>query len=319
MDEKILVIGAAGQVGTELTDALVEKYGVSQVLATDISDAEHLKAANYRFQTLDVMNNEALHELIQSENITQIYHLAAILSAKGEEKPLRTWDLNMQMMLNVLEASRELNVKKVFIPSSIAVFGPNTPQDNTPQFCTMDPNTIYGISKLAGERWGEYYFMRYGLDVRSLRYPGLISYKALPGGGTTDYAVEIFYEAVKNKSYSSFLKENSALPMMFMEDAIRATLELMDAPAEKIKIRSAYNLAGISFTPSEIAAEIQKLMPEFEISYNPDNRQKIADSWPSSIDDSEARNDWNWNHEYDLQLMTKVMLEKVSEKLSVKY
>lgn len=319
MDEKILVIGAAGQVGTELTDALVEKYGVSQVLATDISDAEHLKAANYRFQTLDVMNNEALHELIQSENITQIYHLAAILSAKGEEKPLRTWDLNMQMMLNVLEASRELNVKKVFIPSSIAVFGPNTPQDNTPQFCAMDPNTIYGISKLAGERWGEYYFMRYGLDVRSLRYPGLISYKALPGGGTTDYAVEIFYEAVKNKSYSSFLKENSALPMMFMKDAIRATLELMDAPAEKIKIRSAYNLAGISFTPSEIAAEIQKLMPEFEISYNPDNRQKIADSWPSSIDDSEARKDWNWNHEYDLQLMTKVMLEKVSEKLSVKH
>ena len=309
--EKILIIGAGGQIGTELTEFLREKNGASAVIATDVRENELLSKGG-PFEILDVLDRDAVFAMIDKEKVTQVYLLAALLSATGEKNPEFAWKLNMEGLLNVLNAARDLKVAKVFWPSSIAVFGPTTPMNNTPQDTIMDPNTVYGISKLAGERWCEYYFNKFGVDVRSIRYPGLIGYKSAPGGGTTDYAVDIFHQALKTGSYTCFLSENTALPMMYMPDAIRATVDLMDAPAEKVKIRSSYNLAGISFTPAQIAAEIKKALPNFEIEYAPDFRQSIADSWPNSIDDQRAQEDWGWKMDYDLAEMSKDMLTQIA-------
>lgn len=313
--EKILVIGSAGQIGSELTLALRKNYGEENVFATDIKQAPADVVEGGPFQILDVMNEKNLIHFVIRNKITQVYHLAAVLSGNAEKLPLQAWDINMRSVLNILDLGREIGLKKIFWPSSIAVFGPTTPRVNTPQLTVMEPSTVYGISKQAGERWCEYYFNKYGLDVRSIRYPGLISYKTEAGGGTTDYAVEIFYDAVKNKKYECFLKEDASLPMMFMPDAIDSTIKLMEADADKLTIRSSYNLGGISFNPAEIAAEVKKHIPEFEITYKPDFRQKIAESWPASIDDSVARKDWDCKYEYDLAKMTKVMLEEVGKKL----
>jgi nucleoside-diphosphate-sugar epimerase len=312
--EKILIIGAGGQIGTELTETLRAKYTGTDVIATDVRANEGL-SKDGPFFLLNVLDKDAIFDLVAREKVTQIYHLAALLSATGEKDPEYAWRLNMDGLLHVLNAAREFKVAKVFWPSSIAVFGPGTPANHTPQDTIMDPNTVYGISKLAGERWCEYYFNRYGVDVRSIRYPGLIGYKSAPGGGTTDYAVDIFHQALIKGKFTCFLKSDTALPMMYMPDAIRATIELMDAPAEKVKIRSSYNLAGISFTPADIAAAIQKHLPAFAIDYAPDFRQAIADSWPNSIDDSRACSDWGWNMEYDLAAMTKDMLHHISLQL----
>ncbi|NVM61826.1 NAD-dependent epimerase/dehydratase family protein [Mucilaginibacter sp. P25] len=310
MSEKILVIGANGQIGTELVMALRNIHGAETVIASDINSPTYaMRGSSGPFELINVLDKDNLHHIFDKHRPTQVYLLAAILSAVGEQKPKMAWDLNMTGLLHVLDFAVEFKVSKVFWPSSIAVFGPHSPQHNTPQYCVMDPNTVYGFSKLAGERWCEYYFNKYGLDVRSIRYPGLIGWKANPGGGTTDYAVHIFHQALKTGSYESFLAEGTALPMMYMDDAIRATISLMDAPAEQISIRSSYNLAGISFTPEQLAAEIKKLIPKFEISYsNNDPRQAIADSWPKSIDDSYAQNDWGWKLEYDLPKMVADML-----------
>lgn len=312
--EKILVIGCAGQIGSELTLELRRIYGNDNVVATDIKPAIREITEGGPFEILDVLDAHRLFGTISRNKITQIYHLAAILSGNAEKKPLASWHINMESLLNVLELARELKLHKIFWPSSIAVFGPTTPRVETPQFTVMEPNTVYGISKLAGERWLEYYFQKYGVDSRSLRYPGLISYKTEAGGGTTDYAVEIFYEAVRNGSYECFLSENTYLPMMFMEDAIKATIGIMEADASKIQVRSSYNVAGISFSPKELAASIKKHMPGFRISYNPDFRQAIADSWPQSIDDHVATRDWGLKTSYDLKRMTEVMLKGVQEK-----
>jgi nucleoside-diphosphate-sugar epimerase len=311
---KILILGAGGQVGTELTLTLRENLGTDAVVATDIKPAEGI-FTDGPYEMLDVMDEKRILEVVQKHKPTQIYHLAALLSATAEKNPMFGWDLNMKSLLSVLNISRDNNIKKAYWPSSIAVFGPTTPRENTPQDTIMDPNTVYGISKLAGERWCEYYFQKYGLDVRSLRYPGLISYKTEPGGGTTDYAVHIFYEALRSGKYTSFLSENTPLPMLYMPDAIKATLELMDAPAEQIKVRSSYNLGGISFTPAELAEEIKKHLPDFSINYEPDFRQKIADSWPGSIDDSRAKQDWNWKADYDMAAMVRDMLENIGKKI----
>ncbi|SEO93116.1 Nucleoside-diphosphate-sugar epimerase [Mucilaginibacter gossypiicola] len=310
MSEKILVIGANGQIGTELVMALRNIHGAEAVIASDINSPTYaMRGSSGPFELINVLDKDNLHHIFDKHRPTQVYLLAAILSAVGEQKPKMAWDLNMTGLLHVLDFAIEFKVNKVFWPSSIAVFGPHSPQHYTPQYCVMDPNTVYGFSKLAGERWCEYYFNKYGLDVRSIRYPGLIGWKANPGGGTTDYAVHIFHHALKTGSYESFLAEGTALPMMYMDDAIRATISLMDAPAEKISIRSSYNLAGISFTPEQLAAEIKKLIPKFEISYSEnDPRQAIADSWPKSIDDSYAQNDWGWKLEYDLPKMVADML-----------
>lgn len=312
--EKVLIIGAGGQIGTELTEYLRAKYTGADVIATDVRENEGL-SKDGPFFLLDVMDKNAIYSLVEREGVTQIYHLAALLSATGEKNPEFAWKLNMDGLLHVLNAARDLKVAKVFWPSSIAVYGPGTPPNHTPQDTIMDPNTVYGISKLAGERWCEYYYNRYGVDVRSLRYPGLIGYKSAPGGGTTDYAVDIFHQALQKGEFSCFLKEDTGLPMMYMPDAIRATISLMDAPAEQVKIRSSYNLAGISFTPAQIAAEIQKHLPDFKISYAPDFRQAIADSWPNSIDDSRAASDWGWKMDYDLAAMTADMLLHIKEQL----
>ncbi|MCW3463742.1 NAD-dependent epimerase/dehydratase family protein [Chitinophaga nivalis] len=309
--DKILVIGACGQIGVELTLALRKMYGDANVLASDLREEHELLKGTGPYVSLDVMNKEMLHVLVIRHNITQIYLLAAILSATGEKNPLLAWHINMQSLLNVLDIAKEENLDKIYWPSSIAVFGPNSPMQETPQHTIIEPTTIYGISKFAGERWCEYYHHRYGVDVRSLRYPGLISYKSAPGGGTTDYAVEIFHEAKENKSYTSFLSENTYLPMMYMPDAIRATIELMEANAADVTIRSAYNLSAMSFSPKEIAAEIKKHIPAFTISYEPDYRQQIADGWPNSMDDSLARQDWKWHPEYDLEKMTADMLKNI--------
>ena len=306
--EKILVIGASGQIGVELTLALRKIYGNSQVVASDLREQNSLLEGTGPYVSLDVMNKEMLHVQIIRQGVTQIYHLAAILSATGEKNPGLAWHLNMQSLLNVLDIAREEKIHKVYWPSSIAVFGPTSPKQNCPQQTIIEPITVYGISKYAGEFWCNYFFHRFGVDVRSLRYPGLISYKSQPGGGTTDYAVEIFYEAREEKRYECFLNENTYLPMMYMPDAIRATIELMEAPADKISIRTAYNISGMSFSPKEIASEIKKHIPDFIISYKPDYRQAIADSWPQSIDDSVARKDWGWKEEYDLTAMTNDML-----------
>lgn len=313
--EKILVIGAAGQIGSELTLALRNVYGDSNVYATDIKDAPKDVKKSGPFQILDVMDEKRLIHFVIRYKITQIYLLAAVLSGNAERLPLQAWDINMRSLLNILDLAREVGVKKIFWPSSIAVFGLTTPKINTPQLTYTEPNTVYGISKLAGERWCEYYYKRFSLDVRSIRYPGLISYKTEAGGGTTDYAVEIFYDAVEKGKYECFLKPDTKLPMMFMPDAIRATIELMEANENKLSIRSSYNISGITFDPKELSDEIKKSVPGFEITYKPDFRQAIAESWPQSIDDSVARNDWNWKHEYDLEKMTRIMLAETGKKL----
>lgn len=304
--ERILVIGALGQLGTELSEALIQYYDEKNVLLSD------LKPANDGYIQLDASDQKAIFQLIEKEKITQIYHLAAILSAKGEQNPLNAWEINMKTLLNVLEAGRSFTHLKIFWPSSIAVFGPDTPSENTPQRTIMNPTTVYGISKLAGEKWCEYYFKQYQVDVRSIRYPGLIGYKGMPGGGTTDYAVEIFREAVKKGHYTSFLSANTYLPMMYMPDAINATIQLMEAAADKINVRTSYNLSGFSFSPAELADAIKELKPGFEIDYVPDFRQEIANSWPDSVDDSAARLDWGWNSSYSLKAMAEEILEKLS-------
>ncbi|NML21029.1 NAD-dependent epimerase/dehydratase family protein [Pseudoflavitalea sp. G-6-1-2] len=313
MKEKILVIGASGQIGVELTLALREIYGNANVIASDLREESDLLKGSGPYVSLDVMNKEMLHVQVIRQNITQIYLLAAILSATGEKNPNLAWHLNMQSLLNVLDIAREEKLHKVYWPSSIAVFGPTSPKQNCPQQTIIEPTTVYGISKYAGEFWCNYYHQRYGVDVRSIRYPGLISYKSPPGGGTTDYAVEIYHEALEEKKYTSFLKEDTYLPMMYMPDAIRGTIELMEAPASKINVRHSYNLSGMSFSPKEIGAEIKKHIPEFAIDYKPDYRQAIADSWPASIDDSVARKDWGWKHEFDLAKMTTDMLANLKK------
>jgi len=312
--EKILVIGACGQLGSELTNELGKLFGNSNVIASDISKP-NAAITDFAFEQLDVMNADQLKTIVENHSITQVYHLAAILSAKGEENPQWAWNLNMTGLLNVLELAKEKNLR-IYWPSSIAVFGPTTPRANTPQDTIMDPNTVYGISKLAGERWCEYYFEKYGVDVRSLRYPGLIGYKSLPGGGTTDYAVDIYHKALKNEPFECFLSEDTYLPMMYMSDAIKATLDLMQAPTEQIKVRSSYNVSAISFSPTEMVESIKKQIPDFSATYNPDFRQKIADSWPDSIDDSVARKDWGWAPSYDLDKMTNDILQNLPSLLS---
>lgn len=311
--EKILVIGAAGQLGSELTKSLSELFGGENVIATDLQELARVKFDYCRFEVLDVMNKEALRDLVKEEEISQIYHLAAVLSATGEKNPLFAWHLNMESLLHVLELAKEFKLDKVYWPSSIAVFGPNTPKVNTPQYCVKEPNTIYGISKQAGERWCEYYFQKYNVDVRSLRYPGLIGYKSLPGGGTTDYAVDIYHKALAGEKFNCFLREDSYLPMMYMPDAIKSTLDLMSAPRESVKIRSSYNLSAMSFSPKEIYLSIIKHIPDFRIEFNPDFRQVIADSWPDSIDDSCARADWGWKPDYDLDRMTADILRNLPD------
>jgi nucleoside-diphosphate-sugar epimerase len=306
--EKILVIGASGQIGVELTLALRKIYGASNVIASDLREQNALLEGTGPYVSLDVMNKEMLHVQVIRQNVTQIYLLAAILSATGEKNPNLAWHLNMQGLLNVLDIAKEEHLSKVYWPSSIAVFGPTSPKKNCPQQTIIEPSTVYGISKYAGEFWCNYFFNKYHVDVRSLRYPGLISYKSAPGGGTTDYAVEIYHEALAEKHYTCFLKEDTYLPMMYMPDAIRATIELMEAPAKNINIRTSYNVAGMSFSPKEIAAAIQKHIPDFTIDYKPDYRQNIASSWPESIDDSVATKDWGWKPEFDLEKMTADML-----------
>lgn len=307
-------MGACGQIGVELTLALRQQYSNAQVIASDLRDEAHpLLEGSGPYYKLDATDIKAVAELVQKESITQIYLLAALLSATGEKMPMKAWEINMNSLLQVLELGVEQKLTKIYWPSSIAVFGTTTPKNDTPQKTIVEPTTVYGISKYAGELWCQYYHRRWGLDVRSLRYPGLISWKSAPGGGTTDYAVEIYHEALKHKAYTSFLSENSYLPMMYMDDAIRGTIELMEAPAEQIRSRMAYNLSAMSFSPKEIAAAIQKHIPDFSISYAPDFRQAIADSWPSSIDDSAARSDWHWKHEFDLDKMTADMLKNLAE------
>ena len=314
--ERIMVIGAAGQIGSELTIELRRRYGNENVFATDLRMGPKDLVDAGPFHVLDVMDDKRLIHFVIRHKITQIYHLAAVLSGNAEKLPLQAWHINMSSLLNILDLAKEVeDIKRVFWPSSIAVFGPTTPKENTPQLTVMEPNTVYGISKLAGERWCEYYHEKFGVDVRSIRYPGLISHKTEAGGGTTDYAVEIFYDAVKKASYESFIKANQGLPMMFMEDAINATVNLMEVPREKLSVNSAYNIAGLSFTPQELADEIKKHIPEFNITYNPDFRQKIAESWPISIDDKVARKDWNHNVKFDLAKMTEVMLAEIKKKL----
>lgn len=308
--ETIMVTGANGQIGTVLTRALREVWGDDKVIATDIRPSE---GAEGRFSLLNVLDRKAVGELVKKENITVIYHLAAILSARGEQDPVGTWDINMGGFFNIMETARELHVGKVFFPSSIAIFGSNSPSHHTAQSALPDPETVYGISKVASEYWCQYYFQKYGLDVRSLRYPGIIGYQSLPGGGTTDYAIDIFHKAVQNMPYACFLKEDAALPMLYMDDAIRATLELMDAPADRLTVRTSYNLSGMSFTPAQLAAEIRRYKPDFSIRYQPDFRQKIAEAWPASIDDGSARADWGWKEQFGLEAMTKDMLEKLTE------
>lgn len=304
MAERILIIGSNGQIGTELLGALRNQYGEDRVVASDLRFSQAVEGPNLM---LDAMNAKAVFDAVKNENITQIYLLAAMLSATAEKFPQKGWSLNMETLFTCLELAREGHIKKLYWPSSIAVFGPTTPRENTPQATVTEPSTIYGISKFAGERWCDWYYMKYGVDVRSLRYPGLISYSSPPGGGTTDYAVDIFHKAKAEGRYTSFLSSRTSLPMMYMPDAIRATLELMDAPAEKIKQRGSYNVGALSFTPAELSLEIQKHIPGFEIDYAPDFRQQIADSWPKSIDDSAARSDWGWKPAFNLEAMVSDM------------
>jgi nucleoside-diphosphate-sugar epimerase len=312
--ERILVIGASGQIGVELTQELRKIYGGSNVIASDLREENPLLKGTGPYVSLDVMNKEMLHVQVIRQNITQIYLLAAILSATGEKNPHLAWSLNMQSLLNVLEIAKDENIQKVYWPSSIAVFGPTSPKINCPQQTIIEPTTVYGISKYAGEFWCNYFFQRYKVDVRSIRYPGLISYKSEPGGGTTDYAVEIFHEAIEEKTYKCFLKEDTYLPMMYMPDAIRATIELMEADAGNLSVRTSYNISGMSFSPKEIAEEIKKHIPEFTITYEPDYRMEIAQSWPQSIDDSVAKKDWKWKPKFDLPAMASDMMKNLKNR-----
>jgi nucleoside-diphosphate-sugar epimerase len=317
MVDNIMVIGAAGQIGSELVLELRKIYGNEHVYATDIKQPPADVMESGPFQLLDVMDSKMLIHFVIRHKITQIYHLAAVLSGNAEKLPMQAWNINMESLMNVLEVARMFEeIKRIFWPSSIAVFGPTTPRVMTPQMTVMEPTTVYGISKQAGERWCEYYYKRYKVDVRSIRYPGLISYKTEAGGGTTDYAVEIYYEAIKNSQYTCFLKKDTVLPMMFMPDAIRATVELMEQPLDDLTIHSGYNVSGISFSPEQVANEIKKHIPSFAIDYKPDFRQAIADSWPQSIDDSIARQNNGWKHEYDLAKMTEIMLEEIRKKFN---
>ena len=311
MQKTILIIGACGQIGTELTYALREKYGNDNVIASDIREGNESLMASGPFELLDATNYEAIENVVMYYEIEEVYLMAAMLSATAEKFPMRAWNLNMNSLFNILNLAKEKKISKVFWPSSIAVFGPNTPKENTLQNTIMEPSTVYGISKQSGERWCEYYFEKYGVDVRSVRYPGLISWKTLPGGGTTDYAVEIYQKALTDKAYTCFLKEDTKLPMMFMDDAIRATITIMEEDSDNIKIRSSYNLAAMSFTPSEISKSIENHITDFKIKYEPDFRQKIADSWPSSIDDSNAKEDWGWEPKFNLEKTTIEMLENL--------
>ena len=311
---KILVIGCAGQIGSELTLELRKMYGDSNVVASDIRQADADITESGPFEIANVLEVQQIADIIKKYGITQIYHLAAILSGNAEKNPLPSWDINMKGLLDILEMVREMKIERLFWPSSIAVFGPSTPIKNTPQQCVMDPNTVYGISKLAGERWIAYYQKRYGVDTRSVRYPGLISYKTEAGGGTTDYAVEIYYEAIKNKKYTCFLKEDTYLPMMFMPDAIKATIQLMQTDLNKLSLHDSYNVGGMSFCPDDVYKAIKKHISDFSIDYEPDFRQAIADSWPQSIDDSVAKKDWGLSDEYDLDKMTEVMLREIGKK-----
>lgn len=313
MTTKILIIGACGQIGTELTHRLRDIYGTENVVASDIRKLNNDIVNNGIFEVVNALDYNQIEHLIEKYTITDVYLMAALLSATAEKNPAFAWDLNMNSLFHVLNLAKAGKIKKIFWPSSIAVFGPTTPKENTPQYTIMEPSTVYGISKQSGERWCEYYHKIFGVDVRSIRYPGLISWTSLPGGGTTDYAVDIFHKALSDGKYECFLSSETKMPMMYMSDAIDATVNIMLADAEKIKIRSSYNLAAMSFTPTEIASEIKKYIPSFEITYKPDFRQKIADSWPASIDDAEARKDWNWNHKFDIEKMTIEMLENLKK------
>jgi len=313
MRKSILIIGACGQIGTELTLALREKYGNDAVVASDIREGSDSLMNSGPFEILDATDYKAIENVVMYYEIEEVYLMAAMLSATAEKFPMRAWDLNMSSLFNVLNLAKEKKINKLFWPSSIAVFGPNTPKENTPQNTIMEPSTVYGISKQSGERWCSYYHNKYGVDVRSLRYPGLISWKTLPGGGTTDYAVEIYHKALEDKAYTSFLSKETKLPMMFMDDAIRATTSIMESEAENIKERSSYNLAAMSFTPTEIAESIQQHIPDFKIDFEPDFRQEIADSWPQSIDASVAAKDWGWQPEFDLEKTTEVMLKNLAK------
>ncbi|MEW2920944.1 NAD-dependent epimerase/dehydratase family protein [Muricauda sp. ANG21] len=313
MQKPILIIGACGQIGTELTIELRNKYGAERVVASDIREGSDALMASGPFELLDATNYAAIEDVVMHYEIDQVYLMAAMLSATAEKFPMRAWNLNMSSLFNVLNLAKEGKITKIFWPSSIAVFGPNTPKENTAQSTIMEPSTVYGISKQSGERWCEYYFKKFGVDVRSVRYPGLISWKTMPGGGTTDYAVEIYHEALKKGEYQSFLDRDTKLPMMYMDDAIRATIQLMESPAENLAVRSSYNLGSMSFTPEDVAESIKKHIPNFKISYAPDFRQKIADSWPSSIDDSLAKTDWGWKPEFDLDQTTSEMLSNLKK------
>ncbi len=313
MSAKILIIGACGQIGTELTHRLRTIYGNENVIASDIRKLNNEVVNDGIFEVLNALDFNQIEHIIEKYHVEEVYLMAALLSATAEKNPAFAWDLNMNSLFHVLNLAKAGKIKKIFWPSSIAVFGPTTPRENTPQYTIMEPTTVYGISKQSGERWCEYYHNIFGVDVRSVRYPGLISWSTPPGGGTTDYAVDIYHKALSEGKFECFLSEETRLPMMYMDDAIRATIEIMQAPSENIKIRSSYNLSGVSFTPKEIAAEIKKHIPDFTISYNPDFRQKIADSWPGSIDDSAARTDWGWKHNYDMDAMTVEMLENLKQ------
>ncbi|MEM9362465.1 MAG: NAD-dependent epimerase/dehydratase family protein [Bacteroidota bacterium] len=315
MQKSILILGACGQIGTELTMELRAKHGANNIVASDIREGSESLMKEGPFELLDATNYEAIEDVIMYYEIEEVYLMAAMLSATAEKFPMRAWNLNMNSLFNVLNLAKEGKINKIFWPSSIAVFGPNTPKTNTPQNTIMEPSTVYGISKQSGERWCEYYHKKFGVDVRSIRYPGLISWKTMPGGGTTDYAVEIYHEALKNESYQCFLTEETQLPMMYMDDAIRATISIMESESSSIHVRSSYNLGSMSFTPKQVAQSIKEHIPEFQVTYAPDFRQQIADSWPSSIDDSEARRDWDWKPSFDLQSTTKAMLKNLQTKV----
>lgn len=314
MKSRILIIGASGQIGTELTMKLRERFGNDKVVASDIREGNEAMMTSGHFEILDATDLQAVEDIIFTYKVDTVYLMAAMLSAIAERFPAKAWHLNMNSLFNVLNLAKDNKIKKVFWPSSIAVFGPTTPAEKTPQTTVMEPTTVYGISKQTGERWCEYYFNKYGVDVRSIRYPGLISYTTEPGGGTTDYAVDIYHRALKHVQYRCFLKEGTVLPMMYMEDAIRATIAIMDAEDSEIKIRSSYNLSGVSYAPEDVAVSIKKHIPEFEIMYEPDFRQEIADSWPNSIDDTRAREDWGWKHKFELDEITGIMLENLKPK-----
>ena len=317
MISKTLIIGACGQIGSELTYKLRSELGAENVIASDIKESNIKLVNSGPFEIIDAKNEQQIKDCVLKHNVDTVYLMAALLSATGEKFPQKAWNLNTTSLLHVLNLAKDKIISKVFWPSSIAVFGPSTPKINTPQSTIMEPTTVYGITKQVGERWCEYYFNNYGVDVRSIRYPGIITWKTLPGGGTTDYAIDIFHKAISDGHYDCFLSEDTALPMMFMDDAVKATLDIMNANSNDVKIRSSYNLSAISFTPKQLAAEIVKQIPEFTISYNPDFRQKIANSWPNSLDDSSARQDWNWNHSFDLEAITKEMLTQLGSTKSV--